>query len=497
MRIGLLLVAFGVACAPAPQDQVRIGSKKFTESVVLGELATQLARSTGANAVHRRELGGTRVLWEALRRGDLDVYPEYTGTIARELVRRPELTDIESLRGALEADGLRLGPPLGFDDTYAIGVPRALAEKLGLEKLSDLAAHPDLRFGFSEEFMNREDGWPVVRDRYGLRQRQVRGIDHDLAYGALQSGAIDATDLYSTDAEVRAWDLRVLEDDRHVFPAYQAVFVWRIDLESRAPEVVAALSRLGGRIDAATMQTLNARAKLEHVPESQVAAEFLSERFGLMASVPADTLWTRLRERTAEHLALVLTSLIAAILAAIPLGVVAARRPRAGQVILAVTGVVQTIPSLALLVFMIPLLGIGARPAMAALFLYSLLPIVRNTHAGLTTIAPDLLESAASLGISRFARLRLIELPLASPAILAGIQTSAVINVGAATLGALIGAGGYGQPILTGIRLDDVGLILEGAVPAALMAIAAQLAFQGLARVVVPRGLRLARTARN
>jgi osmoprotectant transport system permease protein len=144
-------------------------------------------------------------------------------------------------------------------------------------------------------------------------------------------------------------------------------------------------------------------------------------------------------------------------------------------------------------VFMIPLLGIGGRPAIVALFLYSLLPIVRNTYAGLNDIPSSLRESAEALGLTPFARLRLIELPMAARSILAGIKTAAVINVGTATLGALIGAGGYGQPILTGIRRDDVGMILEGAIPAAILALAVQGAFELAERFLVARGLRLKR----
>jgi osmoprotectant transport system permease protein len=200
---------------------------------------------------------------------------------------------------------------------------------------------------------------------------------------------------------------------------------------------------------------------------------------------------SRVGRCVAEHLALVAASLGAAVLVAVPLGVAAARRRKTGAAILAVAGVVQTVPTLALLVLMIPLLGIGTLPAVAALFLYSVLPIVRNTVTGLTEIPAALLESADVLGLSSWARLLKIELPLASPSIVAGIQTSAVINVGTATLGALIGAGGLGQPILTGIRLDDLDLILEGAVPAAILALLAQAVFAGVGRLVVPRGLRL------
>ena len=194
---------------------------------------------------------------------------------------------------------------------------------------------------------------------------------------------------------------------------------------------------------------------------------------------------------TVQHLFLVVISLSAAILVSIPLGIIAYKNQKFGQLVLGTVGVIQTLPSLALLVFMIPFFGIGAVPAIVALFLYSLLPIVRNTYTGLKDIPQDIRESATALGLTSVARLRLIEIPLASRSILSGIKTSAVINVGTATLGALIGAGGYGQPILTGIRLDNIGLILEGAIPAAVLALLVQGLFDLSERVVVPKGLRL------
>ena len=154
-------------------------------------------------------------------------------------------------------------------------------------------------------------------------------------------------------------------------------------------------------------------------------------------------------------------------------------------------GIIQTLPSLALLVFMIPLLGLGSPPAVAALFLYSLLPIVRNTYTGLHDIPNSVRESADALGLTAAARLRLVELPMSARAILAGIKTSAVINVGTATIGAIIGAGGYGQPILTGLELRNTSLILQGAVPAALLALLVQGLFELAERWLVPKGLRL------
>lgn len=491
MRFAAVLAVMLTATASSyGEEPLRVGSKSFTEGVVLGEIATQTIRSTGLAVEHRRELGGTRILWNALLRGDIDVYPDYTGTLREEIFAGRGLRSDADLGAALAELDLVASKPLGFNNTYALGIPKPLAAEMALRRISDLAVRPEMIFGFANEFLDRADGWPGLREHYRLPQTDVRGLDHDLAYRALASGDIQVMDLYSTDAEIAYYDLLALEDDLGFFPDYQAVLLWRRTLPAAAAD---ALRGLEGQIDADQMVGMNAKAKLDRVPEAEVAASFLERTLGLEPAQPTETLGPlgRILHRTREHVALVALSLSAAVLLAIPLGVVAARRPTSGRFILGGVGVLQTIPSLALLVFMIPVLGIGAPPALAALFLYSLLPIVRNTHAGLINIPTEIRESAAALGLPRSVRLRRIELPLATPSILAGIKTSAVINVGTATLGALIGAGGYGQPILTGIRLDDVSLILEGAVPAALLALAAQSFFDVLERFVVPRGLRL------
>jgi osmoprotectant transport system permease protein len=479
--------------ARAARPTLRVASKAFTESVILAEIVTQAERAAGVPAEHRAGLGGTRLVWDSLVKGAVDVYPEYTGTIVEEILPglsagRPTL---EQLARALATYGVGMTAPLGFDNTYAVGLVASRARALGVARISDLRAHPELTFGFSNEFMSRHDGWPALRGRYGLPQTSVRGLDHDLAYQALRDGTIDATDIYTTDAEIRRFGLVPLADDLEFFARYDAVLLYRLDVATRVgPEAVAVLHRLEGRIDATTMVALNARAKLDHVPEADVAAGFLGGTPAAGASRSRVESIRAIAGRIVEHLELVGISLLAAILVAVPLGVLAAKRPRFGQVVLAATGVVQTIPTLALLVFMIPLFGIGTVPAVVALFLYALLPIVRNTHAGLTGIPSAVRESAEALGLPPGAILRLVELPMASPLIFAGIQSAAVINVGAATLGALIGAGGLGQPIFTGIRLDDVGLILAGAVPASLLALAVQALFELVERLVVPRGLR-------
>lgn len=490
---GLVLLAV-IGDARAEDDgkrEVVVGSKKFTESVILGEVLLQTAAHAGAKVRHQQELGGTRILWQALLAGEVDAYTDYTGTIGREILGLETSPDLARLTDILrQRYDVGIAARFGFANTYAMGVPRKVAAERGLTSVSDLVRHPDLVAGFSNAFMNRLDGWPGLREAYGLPQVPT-GLDHDLAYQGIAQGKIDITDVYTTDAEIPFYDLVVLVDDKGYFPNYDAVILYRLDLADREPAVVAAWAGLADSIDEPRMQALNRAVKIERRGEWEVAAAFLAETQGIEAQAQQRSGRNDFLRLTAAHLRLVGISLAAAILLAVPLGILAFRRPRLGQAVLGSVAILQTVPSLAMFVFMIPLLGIGPAPAIAALFLYSLLPIVRNTHAGLASIDAELMTTARALGLPARARLRRIELPLALPSILAGIKTSAVINVGTATLGALIGAGGYGEPILTGIRLDDMSLILSGAVPAALLALLVQWSFDGIERLVVSPGLRI------
>ena len=485
-RISAALILSALQATGLQAQPVVVGSKNFTENVILGEIAMYTFLDGGLEAMHRPELGGTRILWDALLAGDVDIYADYTGTIMEETLFG-EVESLENLPVVLAKYDLLMSPELGFNDTYAMGMTRERAAELGIETITDLTRYPELRLGFSNEFMDREDGWPSLQAAYALPHTYVRGMDNDLAYRGVDAGTIDVTDLYSTAAEIRQYDLVSLDDNLKHFPEYQAVYVYRKDLPERHPQVPGLLEQLGGSIDEETMIALNAQAVIEGVQETTVAAEFVSSHLGLSEPIVAqeESALARLLRHTKEHLILVLISLFAAVITAVPLGIIAVKVPKIGGLILGTVGVIYTIPSLALLVFMIPLLGIGGPPAVVALFLYSLLPIVRNTHAGLLGIAPDLIESAHALGLPFMTRLTKIELPLAARSIVAGIQTSAILNVGTATLGALIGAGGYGQPILTGIRLADTGLILQGAIPAAVLALVVQLVFSRIERYFV------------
>jgi osmoprotectant transport system permease protein len=493
-----LAVVFVLLVAPVARgaDTVKVGSKDFTEGIILGEIITQLLQRSGIDAEHGTPVRGTTVLFKGLQAGERDAYVEYTGTLTEEILAGRHVRGEYGARLQLERMGLVLGPRLGFVNNYALGIRQDTAERLGINTIGDLKKHEQLRLGFSDEFMGRRDGWPAVKAKYDLPQ-QPRGLTHELALSGIDGGKLDVTDLYTTDAEIKQYRLRALVDDKGAMPSYHAVVLWRADLQTRSPKAVEVMARLENAIDTETMMAMNARVRIDRVPESVVAAEFLRDHLKVEGDVPEQK--SRLSElarivgvSTVEHLILVAISLTFAVVVAVPLGVLAYKVPQLGQSILALVGVVQTIPSLALLVFMIPFLGLGATPVLVALLLYSLLPIVRNTYQGLVEIPLSLRESAEVIGLPPRARLWRIELPLASRSILSGIKTAAVINVGTATIGAIIGAGGYGQPILTGIRLNDLPLILSGAVPAALMAVLVQQLFGWLERFVVPRGLRVA-----
>ncbi|MGO8699474.1 MAG: glycine betaine ABC transporter substrate-binding protein [Limisphaerales bacterium] len=466
-----------------------MGSKRFTESFVLTELAKRNLEEAGFNVEHHQGMGGTIILWEALTQGSIAAYPDYTGTIQEEILKRPVSASIGELRQQLAKYGVGVTEELGFDNTYALVMTRTRARQLDIQKISDLSGHPELTLGLTHEFLGRHDGWAPLAKRYGLLMSDVRGIDHTLGYLALVNGEIDVKDAYTTDAKIGENDLVVLADDLKFFPQYRAVFLFRLDTPPRAIE---ALRRLEGTLDQARMVHLNQLA--EQTGEYSSAADWYLQQMGRVGnSSRPESLAHRLTRWTIRHLILVGLSLAAAIAIGIPLGIYASKEGFAGEIILGLTGLIQTVPALALLALLVPIpfLGIGPVTAVVALFLYGLLPIVRNTATGLRDISPQIRDAAGVLALRPRTRLLKIFLPLASPSILAGIKTSAIVTIGSATLAALIGAGGLGEPIISGLNLNDGATILEGAIPAALMAIAAQELFSILDRFLIPRGLRL------
>ena len=488
-------LAWSAAAGAAP---LVVGSKRFTESYVLGEIVRQTLAAQGIAAEHKQGLGNTGILEQALTSGAVDVYPEYTGTIVRELLKRPQAEanpSLEQLNAWLAPRGLKAGVPLGFNNTYALAMPEARAAALGIERISDLVGPKaeGLRLGLSHEFLQRGDGWPALKAAYRLPQNAAGGLDHGLAYDAVKAGSVDLIDIYATDAKVGRYGLRVLQDDLGFFPKYDAVLLMRTAVD------IAPLARLQGRIDAKAMIEMNAQVELDGESFERVAKRFLAGAGNAGGSAGAaateaprpQTLLQRtfapdFARLAGQHLLLVFGSLLLAIAVGVPLGVAAWRWPASERWVLGAVAVLQTVPSLALLAFLIAWLGrIGLVPALIALFLYALLPIVRNTHAGLRGVPAGLAQAALSLGLTRRQTLRQVQLPLALPTLMAGVKTAAVINVGTATLAAFIGAGGFGERIVSGLAINDTGAMLAGALPAAALALIVQALFDALERWLV------------
>ena len=474
------------AALAAQTRPVVIGSKTFTESYLLAEMMAQLLESRRIPVERRTGLGGTLVAFQALLSGEIDAYAEYSGTISQVILNMDSDSTEGELAAALAPLGVDLLPRLGFNNTYALTVTRETAAQYALGSISDLTDHPELRFGLSHEFRDRPDGWPGLKQAYDLPQ-DSSGIEHGLAYQALLESEIDVTDAYSTDGDLLRYDLVVLEDNLEFFPSYLAVLVARTDLDTDAK---AALSVLADRLDDATMRSLNAEVVVEERSFAEVAGAFLLGR-GLITSVQAETqsLWPTLGRNTLVHLKLTGIAVLLACIAGLGLALTVYRSPSLSAAVLYVAGLLQTIPSIALLALLIPIAGVGQVPAIIALFLYSLLPIARNAITALLTIDPLLRRVAVALGLTEIQQLRHVYVPLALPHVLTGVRIAAVVSIGTATLAAFIGAGGLGEPIVTGLALNDTGLILQGAIPAALLAVCAELFFEGLERWLIPRHL--------
>ncbi|MCY4142066.1 MAG: ABC transporter permease subunit [Gammaproteobacteria bacterium] len=483
-----LLSPTAIASEGTQEDPVVVASKTFPESYVLAELLSQLLEADGFVVDRKFGLSGTNVCYEGLINDEIDVYPEYTGTLAQAVLKLDERLDYEQINYRIAHLGIEGLEPFGFNNTYAMALRRELSIELGLTRVSQLIDHPDLKVAVTHEFLEREDGWPHLQRIYGLTA-VPQGIEHALALRAIADGSIDITDGFSTDAELQEYDIVLLEDDRGAFPLYHALPLIRSDL---SPAIHRALDQLGSKIDEPIMLRLNRDVVVDNKTFAEVANSFLVE-LGLASK--ATNLATgrggKLTANVIRHLQLTGIALLSATLLGLLVSLAVYRVGWLSRGVVYICGLMQTIPSIALLALMIPLLGIGMKPAIAALFLYSLLPIVRNTVTSLSTTDPMLVRVAEAMGMSQLERLRYVLVPLAMPSVFAGIRTSAVICIGTATLAAFIGAGGLGDPIVTGLALNDTGLILQGAIPAALLAVATELIFEGLERLVIPGHLKV------
>jgi osmoprotectant transport system permease protein len=469
----------------------------------------QLLEARGVRVDRRPGFGATELAFAALRSDAIDVYPEYTGTGLTAILHEQPAVSAAAAFQRVSSEfraryGIRWLAPLGFENTYAIAVRRATSDSLGLHTLSDLAkASPRLRAGLTPDFIGRPDGLPGIQGAYGVRFADVRALGPAVKYQALAARQVDVIDGYSTDGLIVRYDLVVLTDDRHFFPPYQAAPVVSRRLANENPRAIAALGELSGRLDEPTMRALNKRVEVDGAPVSVVARDALRALSLIDVSTRASTdertggglvsylvsQRTTLARLTARHIELVVLSLLAAILIALPLGLVLERGAHRAEAVIRGVGVLQTLPGIALLAFMIPVLGIGVRPALVALVLYSLYPIVRNTFTGVRNADPAAVSAARALGMTDGQILREVRLPLATPVIMAGIRTAAVIDVGTATLAAFIGAGGLGEPIVAGLALSDTRMVLSGAIPAALLALVVDGALALVERWTRPGGV--------
>ncbi len=500
--LGLMLVA-------AAQKPVVVASKPFAESYLLAEMFAQVLEDAGLPVDRRPGLGATEIAFGALRTGAIDVYPEYTGTGLLAILHEDANADARAAYRRVASEFARRWDvhwlaPLGFENTYAIAVRRETAQRYGLRTLGDLGrASPQLVAGLTPDFIGRSDGLPALQRAYGFQPRAVRSLLQSVKYTAIAEGAVDVIDGYSTDGLIARHDLIVLEDDRGLFPPYEAAALVGARLVHEVPLAVLALGRLSGRLDVQSMRALNRRVEVDGEDVGVVAREalhglgILTPRAGT-EEAPHEAAGTGVlsyvwahhadtAHQLGRHLVLVALSLAAALLVALPLGLALERWRAGAESVVRGIGLLQTIPGIALLAFMIPVLGIGVLPALVALFLYSLFPIVRNTYTGVRDAAPEAVAAARALGMTDGQLLRHVRLPLAAPVIMAGVRTAAVINVGTATLAAFIGAGGLGDPIVAGLALSDVRMILAGALPAAALALVVDLGLGAVERTVRPR----------
>jgi osmoprotectant transport system permease protein len=473
MKRWLMLVSVLCLFSVSLQAQtIRVGSKNFNENYILAEVVSQLLEVRGFTIERKFGLGGTLICYQALVAGEIDIYVEYTGTLSQAILDLPGNPDRRALNEALQPVGLELLDEFGFNNTYAIAVQKQVAEARDLQTIGDLAAHPDLEVVVSHEFLERGDGWPGLSQAYGLTA-PVRGIEHGLAYQAISKGAIGVTDVYSTDGELIRYELTVLQDELDYFPRYYAAPLVQQTLPQGARD---ALSVLANVISDEAMQKLNASVVFEGKSFAQVASGFLAS-IDVETTVAETSMWPSLMRNTLRHLQLTGIALGLAIVVGLGLSLLVYRIDWLSSSVIYVSGLLQTIPSIALLALMIPLFGIGMLPAIIALFLYSLLPILRNAITALTHVDVTLIRVSEALGLTNKEQLKHVFLPLSVPAIFAGIRTAAVISIGTATLAAFIGAGGLGDPIVVGLSLDNPELILQGAIPAALLAICTELGF--------------------
>lgn len=489
---------------------ITIGSKAFSESFILSEmLAIILEENYDIEVKRKMGLGGTMVAFDALKNGEIDVYPDYTGTGYVMILGHQNRVGPNEVLNIVKKEykekfKILWSKPLGFNNTYALAVRYndKIFDNIG--SLSQLkSVKKAFKYAAPHEFMERKDGHVEFAKYYqlSLPSNNVFSMEAGLMYSALKEESIDIGVVYSTDGRIKANNLKVLEDDKDFFPPYYAAFNFTEEAKSRVPELILAIEELEGNISEKEMITLNFQSDKLKIPPKVIAHNFLVKKEILQANEIkvaknlnffqyAYSRRSYLIKLIAEHIGISLSATLIASLFGLPLGIYLTRNKSASRFVFPIINSVQTIPSIALLGALIPLMGIGIWPALVALFLYALLPIVRNTYTGIMGVNSHLVEAAKGIGLTSYQVLKNVELPLAMPVILSGVRTALVIVIGTTTLAALIGAGGLGGPIFRGVSTVNTNLLLLGAIPSALLAIVADSLLTKVEKKIVSKGIR-------
>lgn len=487
-------------------SSITIAGKNFTEQDVLVDLIAVLLKEERPNLkIHKKKsLGGTSVTFESVKNGSIDMYVEYSGTAYFSIYKQSQKKNRRQIHDYLVEkfydDNLFWSPQLGFNNTYALLI-KDLPDNTSIKRVSDLRPiSRNLLIGTDPEVSTRPDGYSEFLNTYDMNFKSHMMMNSGLLYQSLEKDKVDVIIGYSTDGRIPVANLKILQDDLGFFPDYSAsVIVNRKTLE-RHPWIHKALNKLYGEIDAETMQRLNAKVDFEKFDSVAVAKEFAAQKLWINPEGVTDpqsqsfleflnSKKSFLLKKIYEHLFLTFLAFAIVSLIGITLGVMSYYNERVQKFIFLLVNLCQTIPSLALFGMLIPLLGIGVKPSLVALVLYSLLPIVRNTYTGLCEVEASILETCEILGMNKRQILFKVLLPMSLMTISAGLRTSLVIIVGTATIASFIGAGGLGDPIFQGISSLNNRLILLGALPAALLAIFLDLLLHYGTRFLLSPGL--------
>ncbi|MCY4512912.1 MAG: ABC transporter permease subunit [Bdellovibrionales bacterium] len=490
--------------------QLTVGSKIFTENILLAEMLSLLLEEKYNFKITRKfNMGGTKLVFDSLKNGHIDIYPEYTGTGYTMLLKREGETNPKKTYRIVKTEFLKKfqliwSLPLGFENTYALAVQEKDSRFKKINSISQLKGRiSSFRLGMGHEFVERKDGFNNFSKKYHLHfsKDQVVTMNPALMYSALNNQEVDMIMAYSTDGRIQAFKLKTLKDDKSFFPSYEAAYLTRQDIFEKWPEVQKAFAHLENSIAEKEMISLNNQVDQLDYGITQTARNFLVTEKLLVDNghkLQAVSLFNYYLSKKryffkilVEHLILVFVSLFFALLFSIPMGIWAVRNSKVEKVVFSIVNTLQTVPSIALLGLLIPFLGIGFAPAVTALFLYSLLPLIRNTFEGIRNVEGSYIEASAGIGLTAWQILVFVQMPLALPVILAGVRTATVIVVGMATLAAYIGAGGLGDPIFRGIATLDSRLIFLGAVPACLLAVILDVGIGFLEKLVISKGLKL------